>query len=188
MCVLLGAHASCSPRRHEDAKKSQRTFFASSCLRGEIFLVAALLLVFICVHLWFHFVQSRNKFGLCCRAERGWRGASDGRYLARRVMSEQQRRSGLRPQPGGKGSGRASALLLLLDDGTGIACVAASLNVEPGSDLARSVFDGSGRPAVAPKRAGIPSQTLTRSSKTLTPQTNVLFAEASSFPRPARAG
>jgi len=103
-------------------------------------------------------------------------------------MSEQQRRSGLRPQPGGKGSGRASALLLLLDDGTGIACVAAPLNVEPGSDLARSVFDGSGRPAVAPKRAGIPSQTLTRSSKTLTPQTNVLFAEASSFPRPARAG
>src|SRR6266571_4610235 len=88
------------PVHHEDAKKSQRTFFASSCLRGEIFLVAALLLVFICVHLWFHFVQSRNKFGLCCRAERGWRGASDGRYLARRVMSEQQRRSGLRPQPG----------------------------------------------------------------------------------------
>src|SRR5207247_4272092 len=36
LCVLLGAQASCSPRRHED-EESQKDFFASSCLRGEAF-------------------------------------------------------------------------------------------------------------------------------------------------------
>src|SRR5437773_8957421 len=48
-----------SPQRRGERPKIlcflQKDFVASSCLRGEMFLVAALLL---CVHPWFRFVRS----------------------------------------------------------------------------------------------------------------------------------